>query len=82
MIVIRRNLNKAQIEEEKQRIHDALLPPLTQLNGVPMGENVYLNASIGEAQYPAHGRDIQSLLFRADHIMYQEKKLRRSPFQS
>jgi diguanylate cyclase (GGDEF)-like protein len=82
VIVIRRNLTKAQIEEEKLRIHDALLAPLTQLNGVPMGENVYLNASIGEAQYPAHGRDIQSLLFRADHIMYQEKKIRRSPFQS
>jgi diguanylate cyclase (GGDEF)-like protein len=37
------------------------------------------NVSIGVVNFPKDGRDVRDLLSSADHAMYRDKELRRTP---
>jgi diguanylate cyclase (GGDEF)-like protein/PAS domain S-box-containing protein len=58
----------AGLEQTLARILAALEQPF-QVDGLPL----YVEASIGVARYPAHGRDVDLLLQRADVAMYVAK---------
>ena len=53
------------------RMLKRLAPPLNIA-----GQTVSVGASVGVALYPAHGKDVQSLLAAADRAMYQDKRAR------
>jgi diguanylate cyclase (GGDEF)-like protein len=61
--------DRAAVAELAGRLHDALRRPLS-LNGVA----VELEASIGAALCPDHGRDVNTLFQRADVAMYDAKR--------
>jgi diguanylate cyclase (GGDEF)-like protein len=56
------------------RIIERLQTPL-ELAGVPLKTTV----SIGMAEFPAHGEDIDTLLSKADMALYRAKKANKSP---
>ena len=57
------------LEETLERIRAALEQPF-QADGLPL----HVEASIGIARYPVHGRDVDLLLQRADVAMYLSKE--------
>jgi diguanylate cyclase (GGDEF)-like protein len=57
-----------------ERVIERLRPPL-ELAGVPLRTTV----SIGMAEFPAHGEDIETLLSRADVALYRAKKVNTGP---
>ncbi len=59
-----------------QRIVDALLVPFDL-----MGREAIVSASVGIALYPKDGRNVSSLLKRADAAMYRAKELGKNNFQ-
>ena len=61
------------LDETLARTLAALDQPF-QVDGLPL----HVEGSIGVARYPAHGRDIDLLLQRADVAMYQAKQTGRS----
>jgi len=56
------------LEQTLEKIRDALDHPF-QVDGLPL----HVEASIGVARYPEHGRDVDLLLQRADVAMYVAK---------
>ena len=78
--VLREQNHRTHIDKIKQRFNDVLLAPLNTLHDIPPGENVYVTASIGDSKFPAHGQDIESLLRRADKVMYQYKKVNKNRY--
>jgi len=78
--VLKEQNHRTNVEKIKQRFNDALLAPLSSLRGLKPGDNIYLTASIGDSKYPAHGQDIESLLRRADKVMYQYKKVNKNRY--
>jgi diguanylate cyclase len=65
----------ADAEAIAERVHSVLAPPFT-VDGV----TVRVDASVGIALYPAHGREVANLLRRADIAMYQAKSARSGHF--
>jgi EAL domain-containing protein (putative c-di-GMP-specific phosphodiesterase class I) len=59
-------------ESAVRRLQDALRAPV-EVEGI----SIELDASIGLAWYPAHGRDVDALLQRADVAMYRAKSSHR-----
>ena len=59
----------ADLEQALERILAALEQPF-QVDGLPL----HVEASIGVARFPAHGRDVDLLLQRADVAMYLAKE--------
>ena len=57
------------LEQALEQIHAALEQPFA-VDGLPL----HIEASIGVANFPAHGRDVDSLLQRADVAMYLAKE--------
>jgi diguanylate cyclase len=64
-------VDAVEAEMVAQRIH-VLLAPAFIVDGV----TVRVDASVGIALYPAHGREVAHLLRRADIAMYQAKSAR------
>jgi diguanylate cyclase (GGDEF)-like protein len=61
--------DRSTVADLAARLHDALRRPFS-LNGVA----VELGASIGAALCPEHGRDVNTLVQRADVAMYEAKR--------
>jgi diguanylate cyclase (GGDEF)-like protein len=61
----------AEARTAGERILATIRRPLI-LSGVPLS----IDASIGVAEYPTHGEDLESLLVNADSAMYRAKKNR------
>jgi diguanylate cyclase (GGDEF)-like protein len=72
--IVLTNIETAQVAlTEAQRIHDAIARPY-QVSGI----SVQVDASIGVALSPTHGRDVDALLRCADIAMYAAKDQRSS----
>ena len=72
--IVLTNVDTAQLAlAEAQRIHDAVARPY-QVSGI----SVQVDASIGVALSPQHGRDVDALLRCADIAMYAAKDQRSS----
>ncbi|TBV00776.1 bifunctional diguanylate cyclase/phosphodiesterase [Pseudomonas dryadis] len=63
------------VMESVERIQALLAEPLTIA-----GTSVSVSGSVGVAMYPADGRDMETLLHRADMAMYQAKRHGRGRF--
>ncbi|WP_028301091.1 bifunctional diguanylate cyclase/phosphodiesterase [Oceanospirillum beijerinckii] len=66
-------INDAHLQEQSQMIIDSLSRPY-EVNGI----SFTLGVSIGIAQYPEHGDNLDQLLRAADIAMYEAKKYRNS----
>jgi diguanylate cyclase (GGDEF)-like protein len=64
-------VDASQAEDLAQRVHDVLTPPFS-VDGV----TVRVDASVGIALFPEHGREVANLLRRADIAMYHAKSAR------
>jgi diguanylate cyclase (GGDEF)-like protein/PAS domain S-box-containing protein len=69
--ILVRQLSESPVDLEQalERIHAALEQPFA-VDGLPL----HIEASIGVANFPAHGRDVDTLLQRADVAMYLAKE--------
>jgi diguanylate cyclase (GGDEF)-like protein/PAS domain S-box-containing protein len=68
LILLPRSGEPSEIHAVSQRILRAFVAPIGA-----GGRELYVTASIGGAIFPAHGRDLESLLAHADAAMYRAK---------
>ena len=61
-------VDRAEAEKVARRFLTALEQPM-DIDGVPLA----VGASMGVAMFPAHGRDLTTLLYQADMAMYEAK---------
>jgi diguanylate cyclase (GGDEF)-like protein/PAS domain S-box-containing protein len=73
ILVRQLSASESDLDHALERIEAALEQPF-QADGLPL----HVEASIGVARYPAHGRDVDMLLQRADVAMYLAKDTGRS----
>lgn len=66
----------SQVTQIAQKLLDAIVEPIEA-----GGHKLHLTASIGIAMYPAHGRDVVTLMRNADSAMYCAKSLGRNRHQ-
>ncbi|MCW2479366.1 EAL domain-containing protein [Candidatus Symbiopectobacterium sp. NZEC135] len=67
-VVILPGCGMAQVGDSVEQIQSILAEPM-----VLLGTSVSISASVGIAMFPADGRDLDTLLHRADMAMYQAK---------
>ena len=67
----------AGVERICDKIRDALVPPLTCLEGIAGAAGSTVGVSIGVARYPADGVEVDLLVKHADAAMYANKAAER-----
>ncbi|WP_256930742.1 EAL domain-containing protein [Pseudomonas sp. ABC1] len=74
-VVVLPQCNAESVKETVGRIQNLLSQPM-----LIAGTSVSISGSVGIAMYPADGRDMETLLHRADMAMYQAKHCGRGNF--
>lgn len=75
-VVILPGCRTCQVGERIEHLQSVLAEPMLLL-----GTSVSMSASVGIAMFPADGRDLDTLLHRADMAMYQAKSAGRGQFR-
>ena len=75
MILLPRVVHPGEVESVAQRLVRALALPVAA-----RGREFFVNASVGAAIFPDHGRDVEALIAHADAAMYRAKALGGSRF--
>jgi len=70
IILLPRVVHEGEVESVAQRLLRALARPLSV-----RGRELFVNASVGAAIFPDHGRDAEAIVAHADAAMYRAKKL-------
>ncbi len=70
IILLPRVVHEGEVESVAQRLLRALARPVAV-----RGRELFINASVGAAIFPDHGRDAEAIVAHADAAMYRAKKL-------
>ncbi len=70
IVLLPRVVHEGEVESVAQRLLRALARPVSV-----RGRELFVNASVGAAIFPDHGRDAEAIVAHADAAMYRAKKL-------